>query len=207
MQFFYVKWSAEMSLRTLGTIGFAGPVIWAVIVIALHFIQSDLDVVRNYISEYALHDQGWLMNTAFISVGVGTLALALGLYRSVGSGKKEKAGAFNTDPVEVEEATTVGNLHLLGSVFVFFPLVIAPFFLRGVFSRSTRWQSMSRVALYFGFVLLVALIAMFATTETGPVGVTQRTFVVPMVTWLATLGWYMRSLDEAQVEQVEELAT
>lgn len=201
-----------MSTRTLGTAGVAGASVWVLIVILLHFIQSDLGATDYYISDYALGDVGWLMKLAFIAVGVGTLAIAYGLLQSVESGKRAKtaivlvalsgigyvmAGAFNTDPTGAEETTAVGGLHLLGSVLVFIPLVIAPFFLRGVFSRTPQWKRMSRPTLVFALVLLALFIITFGTPEDGMVGLTQRLFVIPMMAWWITLGWHMRKLGES----------
>ncbi|NNE12073.1 MAG: DUF998 domain-containing protein, partial [Ilumatobacter sp.] len=39
--------------------------------VVLHGVKADLDPVETYISDYAIGDNGWLMTTAFIIVGLG----------------------------------------------------------------------------------------------------------------------------------------
>ena len=53
--------------------------LFVVIVLLLHFVEPEFDPSRRFVSEYALGDQGYLMNLAFFmfSAGNGTLAIQL----------------------------------------------------------------------------------------------------------------------------------
>ena len=62
-----------MSPKTLGTIGFGLAAYWVLIVLAMHALESEFDPVRTYISDYALGDYGFLMQSAFIAVGHGII--------------------------------------------------------------------------------------------------------------------------------------
>jgi hypothetical protein len=42
-----------MSARQLGTVGMAGVVFWVASVVALHFLDSDVDAANTYVSDYA----------------------------------------------------------------------------------------------------------------------------------------------------------
>ena len=52
-----------------------GVAFWTIAVVALHFLDSELDAADTYVSDYALGDYGWLMRAAFIVVGIGKLRL------------------------------------------------------------------------------------------------------------------------------------
>ncbi len=53
-----------MSGKQLGTIGMIGIGWFVVAVLALHVIEPDFSPVDNTISDYALGDYGWLMQTS-----------------------------------------------------------------------------------------------------------------------------------------------
>lgn len=203
-----------MTTKMLGTLGFIGVGYFVVAVVALHFLDTDLDPVRQFISEYSLGDYGWLMKSAFFVAGLGTFALTLGLRRSVEPGKRVRtttilmtlagvgfffAGGFDSDPTpeKGEEAvfTLIGNIHFVGSLLLFIGVIAGAFFFRGVFARNARWNGLSRTARWYGVAMVVTLIGSFTIPEGGPVGVPQRIFVPVMISWLLVLGWYMRNLD------------
>ncbi len=58
-----------LSVRRLGTIGFAAAAYFVVTVVVLHFIQTDLDPIEIDITKYGLGRFGWLLILAFLVVG------------------------------------------------------------------------------------------------------------------------------------------
>jgi hypothetical protein len=116
-------------------------------------------VVDNYVSDYALGDFGWLMKSAFFGVGIGTIAIALGLRQTLVPIKRGTASVvllvvagigffvaalFNTDSTGVTDLTTSGRLHVLGSVVIFFALPITAWMVRGVFKRDPTWEPFAK---------------------------------------------------------------
>jgi hypothetical protein len=93
--------------------------------------------------------------------------------------------------------TTAGTLHALGSVVIFFALLIAAWILRGVFKRDPTWEKFVKTQMWFAITYTVSMFVAFATPEDGPVGLTQRIFVPVMMAWLATLAWSIRKVGSA----------
>ena len=195
-----------MSGKQLGTVGMIGIGWFVVAVLALHVIEPDFSVVDNFISDYALGDYGWLMQLAFFGAGIGTIAIALGLRKTLAPGKRVTAAVvsfavagigffvaiFKTDAKGVTDLTTAGILHGLGSIVIFFALIVAAWMVRGVFKRDPTWEPFAKTQMWFAIVYTVTMIVTFATPEDGPVGLTQRIFVPVMMAWLFTLAWNIR---------------
>jgi hypothetical protein len=204
-----------LSVRRLGTIGFAGAAYFAVTVVVLHFIQTDLDPIEIDITKYGLGRFGWLLILAFLVVGVGTLALALGLRRSLVPGKGVATsvvlmalagfGLLNygglhhivSGLLEADHEAEA-TIHDLSGLLLFFTIIIGAFILRGVFARDARWQGLAAAMLWFALGLLVTFLLFFFLPEEVP-GVAQRVFVAVIMSWLAVIGWWMRGLGNAEI--------
>jgi hypothetical protein len=146
------------------------------------------------------------MQSAFFGAGVGTIAIALGLRKTLAPGKRVTASVvllllagigflvavFKTDPKGVTDLTTAGTLHVLGSMAIFFPLLITAWMVRGVFKRDPIWESFAKTQLWFAIAYTVTMFVNFGTPEDGPAGLTQRIFVPVMMAWLFTLAWSVR---------------
>lgn len=199
-------------VRLLGGMGVAGVAYFVATFVGLHFVQWELDPGEHFISEYALGQLGWLVTLAFFVVGVGTLALALGLHTSLEPGERVATsvflmatagisfivlGIFKIDPL-LEDGTTgytpAGITHLVAGLVLFLSLIVGALMLRGVFGSDARWRGLEPAALRFAMGMLVAPVVMFAV-PLGAVGLAQRALVAIMVTWLAVVGWWMRWLD------------
>lgn len=200
-----------MSGKQAGTIGMIGIGWFAAAVIMLHIVEPEFSVVDNFISDYALGEYGWLMQSAFFGAGVGTIAIALGFRKTLASGKRVTASVvlfglagigffvaiFKTDPTGATELTTAGTLHVTGSVVIFFSLLAAAWIVRGVFRRDRIWEPFAKTQLWFAIAYTVTMFVVFGTPEDGPVGLTQRIFVPVMMAWLFTLAWNIRSRSSA----------
>lgn len=109
-------------------------------VVALHGLRTDLGPVGARLSEYANGEFGWLMTVAFVALGLGMVALSLGLRSESGSGRSAwlipaaiaaagvcmiVAGVYPTDPRGAEttaevvhsRASGLASLLLLGAVY------------------------------------------------------------------------------------------
>lgn len=197
-----------MSARILGSVAMLGVACFVVAGIALHLLEPGLDPIEVYMSDYALRSSGWLMTSAFYTVGLGTLALGWGLRLTLAPGKRRRpavvlimlagigflvAATFKGDPYNAVEETMSGSIHLLGALILFLSLIISAWLLRGVFSRDPAWQRFSTVTLWFA----IALTATFVFQFVGPVGagLGQRIFVIVIMGWLALLGWRVSRLE------------
>jgi hypothetical protein len=60
--------------RTAALLAFAGTAT-LVVLLALHFIEGELDPSWHFISEYAIGDYGWMMVVAFLSLVLSYVSL------------------------------------------------------------------------------------------------------------------------------------
>ncbi|MBC8076047.1 MAG: DUF998 domain-containing protein, partial [Chloroflexales bacterium] len=80
-----VRWIARASL---GLVGYT-----AVAIVALHLLRADLNPIEHFVSEYAVGAFGPVMTSAFITWGLGILALIIGLFRSAAPGGRSWVGS------------------------------------------------------------------------------------------------------------------
>jgi hypothetical protein len=194
-----------MTHKQYGTIGVIGVGLFVVALIGLHILDSDLSVVDEYVSVYALGDYNWISRAADVAMGLGISAIALGLRKTLAKGKRVTAswvlvlaagfgfivsGIFNTDPTNTTDATISGALHDLGGYISMLSLMIATWLLRGVFKRDEEYSVMSRTQTRFA-VLMTGALGAFIAFE-AILGLTQRLLIAVVATWLMTLAINIR---------------
>jgi hypothetical membrane protein len=77
----------------LGVAGLLGPVIFTALVILQGVLQPDYSHIRLPISALAAWPLGWIQETAFLILGLSTMALAAGLSRAIRPAKDARQGA------------------------------------------------------------------------------------------------------------------
>lgn len=107
-------------------------IIFLLLIAALHFIKPELDPSWRFLSEYAIGDNGWLMQLAFFCLSISCFACFLSIRPQVKT-RAGKTGAwllfivaisiiaaaiFVMDPVTAakDELTIHGNIHGLASM-------------------------------------------------------------------------------------------
>lgn len=195
-----------MTVRTYGTMGVVGVGLFALTVVALHILDPDLSVIDEPISVYSLGEYGWLSQLGTIAMGLGLIAIALGLRETLVSGKRVTAswvlvliaglgfiisGLFVTDPTGAIESTTSGTLHDLGGYLSMLSVLITVWMLRGVFSRDAVYQHFARTQMWFAVLVTASMVALLTFGE-GQLGLMQRVFVVAVVVWLLVLAVRIR---------------
>jgi hypothetical protein len=198
-----------MTARQYGTLGLAGVVAYAIALIALHFLEPDLSVVDETLSEYALGAYGWLEGAAEVALGVASIGVGLGLRQTLSAGKRATAtwvlmltngligilaGVFPTDPAGATETTTAGTIHGTASFATLLILLITPWLLRGAFARDARYRRLARPQLGFAVLMTVGVVSLFVFYQ-GPIGLVQRLLVVVALAWLAFLAVNLRQVE------------
>lgn len=194
-----------------GTVAIAGTALFAVALALLHLLDSEVDVIEHYTSDYALGDYGWMMRAGLMAFGVAGISIALGLRATLQRGRRVGlsaalfsiagagllvAGIFNGDPTGQEELTTTGSIHLLAALVLFLSLVVVSWVVRGVFSRDAAWSRFARTQLWFAIAVTGTYLYSFGSPS--PPGITQRIFVTVLIAWFLTLGWNIRAVGLAR---------
>jgi hypothetical protein len=201
---------ADRWISLLTWAGIFGPVFYVVAMATMHFLRpNDIVLYGNTISLYSVGSYGSISVAAFIALGLGALALAFGLRRTVMPSRSLRAGttlvglfglgfcfagifrlAPNTASIEAVirgEVTTVsGIIHGLAGFGGIFCLIAGMLVLSRAFKRNERWRSFWIPSLLLGLATL-ALFAIGLSVLNSPV-------VVPCcptgsVAWWGAVEW------------------
>lgn len=200
--------------RTSARLAVAGAAVFLLLLGVLHVVKSELDPSWHFISEYAIGDHGWLMVIAFLSLGLGCVALFAAI-RSQVTTKGGRVGlafllvaavglviaaAFTSDPVTAsgDEVTTHGTVHGVGTVLGTLGIPIAAVLIARGLRRNPRWTDARRLLVAATALALVGFLVFelsFATMVPGkelgpgvPIGWPNRFLIVTYAIWLLAVG-------------------
>lgn len=194
-----------LKVSRISAIGFIG------ILLIHHIVNPDINPSWQPISMYALGKLGWLMNIAFVFLGVSFLALGIYIYKNVKtSGAKIGgvlmiiaaignflAGIFNTDPIDSlpEQMTTSGSIHAGAAGLLGF-FIIATIFISFQFLNQENLKPFkASVLATTGLVLIAEIVVIVAmglylaetngmlTPET-PIGGLGRVVIIACTLWV-----------------------
>lgn len=188
-----------MGGRRAGMLALVGYVFWLVVVVTLPVLTTDAyDPAVQSISELALVRFGGFMDAAFLAFGLGSLALALGLYRCVTRAPVAASllavcgvlwsllGVFSTGTRGFEAAV---HGAVATASFLLIPVVM--FLFAGRFRSDERWRSFARPTAGWAVVAVGALFLIPVLGE-EMFGLSERLFVAAFVSWLMATAVRLR---------------
>ncbi len=193
----------------LALMGIAGFVFFIAALVSLHFLRPEYDPTKRFMSEYAVGPYGYLMTAALLGLGIGSVALSLGIGRALKPSRASQAGKillgvwaagmltsglFTTD-LTGDPTTTSGAIHSTAA-FVAFPSLIASIFLlsRG-FERDTRWRGLRSPSRILGLAVLGTFVFSFlGSWALGGLGTGQRIFAAATLLWLLVTAVWLRGV-------------
>jgi hypothetical membrane protein len=191
-----------------GRIGAIGNLSFGGVAVAMHLLQPEKNPLDTLASQYANGRLGWLMVLGFVAAGIGTLAVAEGLRRTLRPDRWKPAsvllmavagvglvgtGAFVEDvplPDGTVSYTFSGQMHGLFSVVMFLSLIAVAFVLSVVFGRDPRWADFAVTTRVFAWAILAMYVIstgtwlLFPPGTGGIAGLTQRLFGASFLAWL-----------------------
>jgi hypothetical membrane protein len=196
-----------LSTRTLATGAAVGFAIFPIVVALLNLVQrNDYSVLHQAMSELALGRGGWLMNTAFCALGLGTLLLALTLKRTLPGMRVVPVLLAVTGLLDVASAifhtngdgpaTTQSQIHMIAGISTFILFVVAIFLSSRSFRRDPAWQRLARPTIVWG-IAAVATFFLIPILGNTYFGLAQRTFAATWITWAIAIALHARSLAPA----------
>ena len=191
------------STRTLATGGMVAPWIWTVVVVVLTVLEYDTltgfgwtplgSHNVNYPSSLSLGRFGYLQMANFGLLGILLLGLAVALYRTArrgwpahiapvlmgitGVGFLMSVAPTDHGPPSAPE-TWHGDIHSLGFVVVFLPLVLSMLLLAVTFRGDPRWRGYAWLGPVVGVLALIFFIGLAAII---PVSVDQVAFYLTLL--------------------------
>ncbi len=204
-------------LQLLATVGILGQAVWTAALVALHFLRPDVNDTST-ISAYAVGPYGWLMTAAFLALGLGALALAIGIRRAttpsrwslVGTvlaglcglgfvlagifpvgGCRDVACAERFESGADVPMSAAAIAHGVGALLGILLLIIGMLVLSRAFKRDQTWRSLWPWSLALGLAALVQVVL----AGDGLVGaILMRILVATLILWLLLVTLRLHSI-------------
>jgi hypothetical protein len=204
----------------LAIIGLAGVGIFLVTVSLLHWLQPELDAVNEAVSYYVHGNSGWLLIAGLIALGVGSVALTIGVRHTlVGSGVRIGyallaiwsigvliAGIFPADPPgNWNHLSTGGMIHGNAALVAILALPASAILLARGFRRDVRWQQRSALLSVLAVATVISMGAFMTSLipvmiSPGPpslLGLTERILLAAYAAWLSMVAVGLCCIDKS----------
>ena len=165
----------------------------------MHFLRADYQLASHMISDYAVGEFGWVMTAVFVTWSVGMALLLSALLLAEPSSLARKLGAlllgitsvgllvsaaYRTDLPDLPD-THEGNVHTISFLVNIVCMLVAIPLLSFGFGKKSSLQSFRPVALALALAVVLTFLLQFFTLRKGmPYGLTNRLFVVVLLSWL-----------------------
>ena len=165
---------------------------------AAHLLRPGIDPVSQPVSDYAVGPFGLFVGIAIFALGVGSLALTLGLRLGIAPPGRSRVGllllalygvgqlAVAVFPIDAGSAqTATGLVHNIAGNVSFFCFPPAAILLSVGMGKDERWRALKRPALALALIVLVeAILVVVSANVLGGFGIAQRFFLLTTVLWM-----------------------
>jgi hypothetical protein len=195
--------------RNLAALSTGGAALFAVFVLALHFLRPDLNPLANPASAYALGPFSALMTAAFFGLGLSGWALVLAIKVGVPAAARSRASlvllglwaasiwAAMLFPMDLDRSapTLSGTIHDLSGFIGFFCLSVAALLLSHRLTTAPGWRPLRRRLLVLAVLVTAGYLATGLAFGAGSplTGLIQRLFLSVMLAWLLSVADRVRS--------------
>ena len=209
----HVSRDAHVNLATVTIICFS---YMACALLLMHVLRPDYVVSTHMISDYAVGPYGWIMQSVFVAMGLGTFTLMLGLTISGPATISSRIGTallgvasiglivsafFLTDLEETKIAPRHGFIHDMSFLVNILSLTFAAFLLSSSFGRDPRWRAYQRTSFLLAFLIVAGLVIQMLSMQALLLyGIVNRLFVVVLAAWLVATALALRKVKFAGSE-------
>jgi hypothetical membrane protein len=160
---------------------------YAIVGIALHFLEPEYDPRFQFMSDYAWGAYGWLMTTTFFVLALALVTTAVGGRDAHPSSRSARTG-FGLLVVAALFVCLAGvfrgvPLHDVASAVAFPNLVMAALFVSWSFRNAGGWQRIHPATFLIALGMFAAVVSMLA--DVGMPGLQQRAFFCLLLLWLS----------------------
>jgi hypothetical protein len=192
-------------------ISLTGIIIFAILIIILHFLRPDLDPLQRPTSEYAVGNYGYLMTVAFFCMSMASFALVMSLNKTMHGRAKSGIGlvlltiwAFAVliamlFPIDPEGAlpTTTGKIHKTNGPVGFLCLALGVLLVSSRFKHDENMRSLHPITIILSLLMLLIFLSVGLSfrMELGFIGLLQRIYLIIVIIWfLLTLSRLYRTV-------------
>ncbi len=188
-------------IKTNAFISLYGLILFVTIVIFLHFLRPDKNMLTSFVSEYAVGKDSWLMTIAFFALAIASTLLLMGLMLHVSAPRTAKitlgvfcvgiflAAIFPTD-VPAFPQTTVGLIHGFAALIALLNLGISMISWGISFKKNNDLKRFASISVLWGVISLILLILHIASPISVR-GLTQRILLTWNISWLFLLNFHL----------------
>jgi hypothetical protein len=183
----------------------------------MHALRADYQLATHMISDYAVGEFGWVMVTVFVAWSAGIALLLSALLLAEPSSLARRLGAlllaitsvgllvsaaYRTDLPGLPD-THEGNVHTLSFLVNVVCMLFAIPLLSFSFGQKSGLRPFRPVALALALAVVLAFLLQFFTLRKGmPYGLTNRLFVVVLLSWLICTAARVRGLPSNRHREV-----
>lgn len=175
-------------------------------VVAAHLLRPGIDPVSEPVSNYAVGPYGFFVGVAIFALGVGSLALTLGLRLGIAPPGRSRVGLLLLAiygvgqlgvalfPIDAEGAqTATGLVHNIAGNVSFFCFPPAAILLSMGLGKDRRWRALERLALALSLMVLAgAVLVLVSANVAGGFGIAQRLFLLTVALWMLLAAIWLR---------------
>jgi hypothetical protein len=202
--------AAERLNAVASYITLSSVVYYAGVILVLHVVRADFDPGYRYLSEYAIGPYGALMTSTFFVLSAGSLALTIGLWRSVSSKLRILpgllfwlmwawavfiAGVFTGD-LQGAPHTRIGQIHEQMAMIAFPSAIVAMPLISVALRWEQRWNSLWCTTIVLSAVVVVSFLVFDRFAQAGLGGLDQRVSLAATLIWMWILGRKMLKIAE-----------
>ena len=213
--------------RLLLLAGIVGPPLFVIVFLIEGITRPGYSAWRNFVSQLATGDWGWVQVVNFLVYGVLMVCFAVGLRTALAGGRASiavpalvgayavsllTAGIFVTDPAlgypvgAPTVHTTHGLIHGLAGLAAFTFLAAASFVMAWRFASDRESRPWAIYSLLTGLLIIACFVAsnVFSvmdaqgSLQNAPNGFVQRSAIVGGWTWITSVAWHLIRKDEAK---------
>lgn len=190
----------DPTTRRLALLGAVGPVVWWLLVVVNGAVTPGYSHVGDFISTLGAVGAPYavVQQVNFAVFGAAAAALAVGVHRYFGDGRRPRVGTlllvvfavgvflsgpFQSNPAVPDSRTEF--LHNLVGTIAFLGVVVAIPLVSRRLDADDRWPRYPYETVWTAVVVVATFAVFMATIESAWLGLTQRLFVGAVSLWLA----------------------
>lgn len=208
--------SEDLCIKSLAYwISVIAPLYYILAAIVVHFLRPDYNFFKNYISDYAVGQGGFIYIIAYIITAIGTISLYILMMGNLKKSSGYKIGGillmlfgitylltaiFPTDILAPGSFpnTISGKIHMGSAIAGWFFFIIGAIIITKQMSKEPGWDNVFKLASILTILSIVFLISLFIVNALRApyAGLAEKLYILSREIWLLIFAVGLKSLSE-----------